>query len=212
LRTGRLGFVSLESVAALTYAVSALRLACLAPLGLVLESLVGEKHLLAGGEDKLGTAFRALQNPILVLHRLLRDPTLVGGPKASSEKSDLIQMMPADRSEDALGKPKGPNCVLLRLILLASLLFAQALARQRLFGASLFTGFHVEAMLLDFLDNVLLLHLALETTQSVFKRLTFLNDDFSHAKTHLPSLLWAIGPEPALLDNTFERRPLVRLF
>jgi len=57
-----------------------------------------------------------------------------------------------------------------------------------------------------------LLHLAFETAQSVFKRLTFLNDDFSHAKIHLPSLLWAIGHEPTPLNDRFERRPLVRLF
>src|SRR5580704_15098449 len=92
-------------------------------------------------------------------------------------------------------KTQGPDCVLLRLVLLASLLLAQTLARQRLFRAPLFTGLHVEAMLLNFLDNILLLHLALETTQSVFKGLTFLNDDFSHAEIHLPSLLSTTGPQ-----------------
>src|SRR5271168_3272260 len=35
-------------------------------------------------------------------------------------------------------------------------------------------------MLLDFLDDVFLLHLALETAQSIFQRLTLLNNDFSH--------------------------------
>jgi len=35
-------------------------------------------------------------------------------------------------------------------------------------------------MLLDFLDDVFLLHLALETAQSIFQRLTLLDDDFSH--------------------------------
>jgi hypothetical protein len=105
LRTGRLGFASLESVP-LTWAcaIGALRLASLAPLGLVFESLVGEKHLFAGGEDKLSTAFRALQNPVLVLHRLLRDPTLVWGQKHPRRS----QTWSSDRSEDALGKPKGP--------------------------------------------------------------------------------------------------------
>jgi hypothetical protein len=35
-------------------------------------------------------------------------------------------------------------------------------------------------MLLDFLDDVFLLHLALETAQSVFQGLILLDDDFSH--------------------------------
>ena len=35
-------------------------------------------------------------------------------------------------------------------------------------------------MLLDLFDDVFLLHLALETAQSIFQRLTLLNADFSH--------------------------------
>jgi hypothetical protein len=104
LRAGCFGFRPLEIIGTWTRALRALGFAILAPLGLILEALVGEEHLFAGGEDKLSTAFRALQNPVLVLHRLLRDPTLVAGPKASPEKPDLA----SDRSEDALGKPKGP--------------------------------------------------------------------------------------------------------
>jgi hypothetical protein len=37
-------------------------------------------------------------------------------------------------------------------------------------------------MLLDFLDDVFLLHLALETAQSVLQGFAFLDDDFSHVK------------------------------
>jgi hypothetical protein len=69
-RTGRLGFRSLLT-ACLTHALSALGLAVLAPLGLVLKTLVGEKHLLAGGENKLGAALTALQDLIVVFHALL---------------------------------------------------------------------------------------------------------------------------------------------
>jgi hypothetical protein len=50
------------------------RTACLArftPLGLVLETLVGEKHLLARSKNKLGRTFGALQDPIVVFHTLL---------------------------------------------------------------------------------------------------------------------------------------------
>src|SRR5439155_14829549 len=67
-----------------------------------------------------------------------------------------------------------------RLILFAPLLFAQTLPRKRFLCPTLLAGLHVETMLLDFLDDVFLLHLALETPQCVFQRLTFLDDDFSH--------------------------------
>jgi hypothetical protein len=67
-----------------------------------------------------------------------------------------------------------------RLVQLPPLLFAETLARQRLFCASLFSRLHVITVLLNFLDDVFLLHLALEPAQCVFERLTFLNADFSH--------------------------------
>ena len=35
-------------------------------------------------------------------------------------------------------------------------------------------------MFLDFLDDIFLLHFALETAQRIFQRFTFLNADFSH--------------------------------
>ena len=60
------------------------------------------------------------------------------------------------------------------------LLLAQSLPRKRFLGPAFFTGFHIEAMLLDFLDDVFLLHFALETAQSVLQRFTFLDDYFSH--------------------------------
>src|SRR5205814_4723924 len=53
--------------------------------------------------------------------------------------------------------------------------------RKRFLGPALLAGFHVEAMLLDFLDDVFLLHLALKTPQGIFQRFTLLDDDFSHA-------------------------------
>ena len=39
-------------------------------------------------------------------------------------------------------------------------------------------------MLFDFLDDVLLLHLALETAQGVFQGLALLDNYFSHSKIH----------------------------
>jgi hypothetical protein len=70
LRTHGLGFDPL--CANRTVALRAMSFACLAPLGLVLETLVGEKHLLAGGEDELSSALAALQDLIVVFHMLLR--------------------------------------------------------------------------------------------------------------------------------------------
>jgi len=70
LRTSCLGFRALEIACA--RCLRALRLAVFAPFGLVLETLVGVKHLLTGGEDKLLIALRALQDLIVVFHTLLR--------------------------------------------------------------------------------------------------------------------------------------------
>ena len=66
LRTHGLGFDPL--CANRTVALRAMSFACLAPLGFVLETLVGEKHLLAGGEDELTPALAALQDLIVVFH------------------------------------------------------------------------------------------------------------------------------------------------
>ncbi len=66
------------------------------------------------------------------------------------------------------------------LVRFPPLLFAQSLPRKRFLGPALFTGLHIEAMLLDFLDDVFLLHFALESAQCVFQRLTLLDNDFSH--------------------------------
>ena len=62
------------------------------------------------------------------------------------------------------------------LVLLATLLLAQSLPRKRFFGPALLARLHVEAVLLYFLNDVFLLHFALETAQCILKRLTLLND------------------------------------
>jgi hypothetical protein len=49
-------------------AFGALGLASLATLGLVLEALVREKHLLARSKNKLGATLRTLQDLIVVFH------------------------------------------------------------------------------------------------------------------------------------------------
>ena len=65
-------------------ALRAFGFAVLTPLRLVFEAFVGEKHLFAGGENKLLTAFRTLQNLIVVFHTLLRDSALVAKPATPS--------------------------------------------------------------------------------------------------------------------------------
>src|SRR5712672_490647 len=86
LRAGRFGFRPLE--VPLARDLGAFGLAVLTPLGLVLEALVGEEHLFAGGENKLLIAFRTLQDLIVVFHTLLRGSALVAEPAASSSEPD----------------------------------------------------------------------------------------------------------------------------
>jgi len=52
--------------------LSAVGLTCFATLRFVFEAFVGEKHLLAGRENKFRSAIRALQNLVMVFHTLLR--------------------------------------------------------------------------------------------------------------------------------------------
>src|SRR5208282_2942945 len=76
LRADRFRFDSL-GVVSRTRIVVPLRsigFARLAPLRLVLEALVGKKHLLAGGKDEFSAAFAALQDLVMVFHTLLRGP------------------------------------------------------------------------------------------------------------------------------------------
>ena len=63
----------------------------------------------------------------------------------------------------------------LELILLLTDLLAITLACKRFFHALLLTGLQIKRVTLDFLDDVLLLDLALEPAQRVFERFAFLN-------------------------------------
>ena len=94
-------------------------------------------------------------------------------------------MLPAGPVRQEMGscteQPPGSADFLIQcLIQFATLLFAKPLARQRLLGPALFTGFHVIAVLLDLLDDVFLLHAALETAQRVLQGFAFLNAYFGH--------------------------------
>ena len=113
LRTGRFRFGSLEIVA-LARGLRALCFAAFTPLGLILEALVGIKQLLARGENKFCSAFRALQNLILVLHVPLHGPALVARPPACSMEPDSswtnnaqpMKLIPSGSHQVALESPR----------------------------------------------------------------------------------------------------------
>jgi len=96
------------------------------------------------------------------------------GHEAATETQRLCLTGPESRKCGAEPRRGGTS------VRFPALLFAQSLPRKRFFCPAFFAGFHVEAMLLYFLDDVFLLHLALETPQSILQRFTFLDDDFSH--------------------------------
>jgi hypothetical protein len=77
-----------------------------------------------------------------------------------------------------LGNPWVAAVRLAALLLLPTLLFAQPFAGERLFCAAFLSRLHVITVLLDFLDDVFLLHFALEAAQRTFQGLTFLNSYF----------------------------------
>lgn len=68
------------------------------------------------------------------------------------------------------------------LILLFPSLLTIPLARQRFLYATFFAWFQVEGVTLYFLNDVLRLHLALESAQSILKRLAFLHANLCQRK------------------------------
>jgi hypothetical protein len=149
--------------------------------------------LLAGGEYKFCAAIRALQDSIVVFHVPLR--SLAWSRKARSLPACGKQVPIRVRRNSAEVNPRITSALSLRiligtldpasyrarLILLAALLLAQSLSRQRLFHTSLFSGLHVKAVPFNFLDDVFLLDFALESTQRILQGFTFLNCDFCQA-------------------------------
>jgi hypothetical protein len=94
------------------------------------------------------------------------------------------------------------------------LLLAQSLPRKRFLGPTLLAGLHVEAMLLDLLDDVFLLHLALEPPQGILQRFTLLDGDFSHCFLSPPNRLGLVScgtsrrPRCGLLRKTLGAAPI----
>ena len=74
------------------------------------------------------------------------------------------------------------------LILLLTRLLARTLASQCGLDAFFFARLQVKGVTLDLFNNVFLLHLALETAQSVFEGLTLLQSHFGQ-KRYTPKLV-----------------------
>ncbi|HYS27421.1 MAG TPA: hypothetical protein VEP46_17555, partial [Vicinamibacterales bacterium] len=134
-----------------------------------LELLVSEEKLFTGRPDELRPAVHTPKGLVLELHR--SPPLLVVGPRLAA----------------AL------------LLGFASKLLAITLSRQRLLGAAFVTRLQVEGVLLDVLDDVFLLHLPLEPSESALDGLALLNLDFSHPLIH--PLWWARTAFVAVYGN-----------
>jgi hypothetical protein len=70
------------------------------------------------------------------------------------------------------------GAALYRLVLLFPSFFPAAFARQCFFHALLLARLQIKGVALNLLDDVLLLHLALETAQCILKGLALLQSDF----------------------------------
>jgi hypothetical protein len=66
----------------------------LAAFGLVLESLVSEKHLFAGGEDEFRSTIGALQDLVMVFHTLLRGPGSLGAGIGAARSPRAYKLPP----------------------------------------------------------------------------------------------------------------------
>jgi hypothetical protein len=74
-------------------------------------------------------------------------------------------------------RPRG-QAAQFRSVLLFPSFFPAAFARQCFLHALFLAGLQIKGVALDLLDDVLLLHLALETAQCILKRLTLLQSHF----------------------------------
>jgi len=72
------------------------------------------------------------------------------------------------------------------LFRIASTFLAIPLTGQRLFGTLLLARLQIEGVTLNLLNDVFLLHLALETAQCAFERLSILYMNFCQKELHLP--------------------------
>jgi hypothetical protein len=76
------------------------------------------------------------------------------------------------------------------LVLFFSRFFTRTLASQRSFHTLFLAGLQVKGVTLDLLDDVFLLHLALETAKSVLEGFALLKSYFSQTETPPNSSGW----------------------
>jgi hypothetical protein len=132
----------------------------------------------------------------LALHALQRFGSFLNCLSAKKSCSPAVQMKSApqsthlrDLSWKSIGRHLYSSSTAVRpdrkrSLQLAPELFPVPLPRKGLLGPSLVPWFQIERMLLDVLDDVFLLNLALEAAEGAFNRLAFLDLDFSHASKH----------------------------
>jgi hypothetical protein len=94
LRAHRFRFYPLDASRTRFIPLCTVCFARLATLGLVLESLVREKHLLAGGEDEFRSTVGALQDLVMVFHTLLRGPGSLGADSNGTVRSQRSNKFP----------------------------------------------------------------------------------------------------------------------
>jgi hypothetical protein len=183
LWANRLGLYALRAAGTRFSSLGAICFAGLATLGFVLESLVREKHLLAGRENEFRSTIGAFQDLVMVFHTLLRGPGSLGAGigAASSQRTNKLPRVSAalfrSLARSWMERLKWCGC----LVLLTPLLLTETLTRKGLLGSTLFPRLHVIAVLLDFLNDVFRLHFSLEAPESVFQRLALLDYNFRHA-------------------------------
>lgn len=114
LRAVRPGFRSHRGSAATTSSAPALRslgLAAFAALRFVLESFVGEEHLLSRRKYKLGTTLRTFQHPIVEFHeRSPGTPTPAGGGSLAHVTSILTDTVSRPVLRERRARIPGPAC------------------------------------------------------------------------------------------------------
>jgi hypothetical protein len=111
-------------------------------------------------------------------------------------KNDEFEIIPDatppggdQREQDRPGKGATLSCPnpysfsLALSVLLFANLFASALASERSFHALFLTGFQVKGVALNFLDDVFLLHFALETAKRILEGFALLQSNFRQTNT-----------------------------
>jgi hypothetical protein len=170
--------------------------------GFVAKLLVVEEQLFTRGENKVRATIYTLQRPVLEFHasslvrsatrkegfprrtlvlapeKLLLHPGF--GPYRTGKCAGLLlgRWSAADQcvtKAKAATTGSRPHC----LFLFFACFLTAALARQCFLDPFLLTGLQVKGVTFHFLNDVFLLHLPLEATQSVFERFAFLQSDFS---------------------------------